>query len=148
MAYNFDAAWQSFARVFSGDRMQTRAGVRANSWVVPILEQVRGLRTNYLGSDRLHPPGNLRPRTRPIYPVISTISRIRLTSIQFAPHAIVPGMLEINTWEYMEPLWGSVQHIIFMLRVWFRRAMRNARNRPPLPDRRVMLRLTYNPALD
>ena len=149
MAYNFDAAWQSFIRIFSTNRMQVRAGIQANQWVVPIFEQVRGLRTNYLGSHRLKPPGNLRPRMRDVSPTVSTVgNRIRLPSIRYSPYARVPGVQEMNTWEYMEPLWGSAQRIILMLRVWFRRAMRNAGTRPPLPDRRVRPRLTYNPALD
>ena len=192
MAYNFDAAWQSFLRIFSNNRMQVRAGIQANQWVVPIFEQVRGLRTNYLeavkanfkdswpgrtghirrskiiqktskirykrlyesivktiktmaGSLRLKPPGNLRPRMRDVY---STRSIYRLPSIRYSPYARVPGVQEMNTWEYMEPLWASAQRIIFMLRVWFRRAIRNAGTRPPLPNRLPLLRLTYNPALD
>ena len=95
----------------------------------------------------LKPPGNLRPRTREIYPKISRVgNRIRLPSIWYSPYARVPGVQEMNTWEYMEPLWESAQRIILMLRVWFRRAIRNAGTRPPLPNR--LLRLTYNPALD
>ena len=190
MAYNPDAAWQSFLRIFSTNRMQVRAGIQANQWVVPIFEQVRGLRTNYLeavkanfkdswpgrtgrirrskiiqktskirykrlyesivktikttaGSLRPKPPGNLRPRMRDVYP---TLSLRRLPTIRYSPYARVPGVQEMNTWEYMEPLWGSAQRIILMLRVWFRRAIRNAGTRPPLPNR--LLRLTYNPALD
>ena len=151
MEYNLDDDWQSFLRIFSGNRVQTRAGVHAHSWVVPILEQVMGLRMNYLGSDRLQPPGSLRPRTRNIYPRVSSVgprNSLRFPSVQFAPHATVPGMKEMNTWILPLRMYYSVQHIIFMLRVWFRRAIRNARNRLPLPDRRVRLRLTYNPALD
>ena len=191
MAYNPDAAWQSFLRIFSTNRMQVRAGIQANEWVVPIFRQVRGLRTNYLevvkanfkdswtgrtgrirrskiiqktskirykrsyesivkriktmtGSLWPKPPGNLRPRMRDVYPARSTV--YRLPSIRYSPYARVPGVQEMNTWEYMEPLWGSAQRIILMLRVWFRRAIRNAGTRPPLPNR--LLRLTYNPALD
>ena len=196
MAYNFDAAWQSLLKVFSGDQMQTREGVRENSWLLPIIQQVRG-RTNYLEAVKvnfrdswtgrtgrmrrskiiqktskirykrsyesivktiktmvgsLKPPGNLRPRTREIYPAISRVGNringVRLPSIWYSPYARVPGVQEMNTWEYMEPLWGSAQRIIFMLRVWFRRAIRNAGTRPPLPNRLPLLRLTYNPALD
>ena len=193
MAYNFDAALQSLSKVFSGDQMQTREGVRENSWLLPIIQQVRGLRTNYLEAVKVNfrdswtgrtgrmrrskiiqktskirykrsyesivktikttagslwpkPPGNLRPRMRDVYPTRSTVGR--LPSIRYSPYARVPGVQEMNTWEYMEPLWESAQRIILMLRVWFRRAIRNAGTRPPLPNRLPLLRLTYNPALD
>ena len=74
MAQSFIEAQQSLSTISSGDRRKTREGIARNSWVLPIIEQARGLRVNYLtdhprltsfhNSIRSTPPGNLRKRTR------------------------------------------------------------------------------------
>ena len=151
---SFDDAWQSLQMAFSGDRMQTREGMRRNSWLEPIVNQVRGTRQNYLmNHPRLspslqridpHPPGNLRRRTRLIRPRVFTFGTTPIPVIEYMDyHPIVPGFEFSNSLPaFVVPLrflW-NLKRFIFMIRVWFRRAMRNARNRRP--------RLTYNPALD
>ena len=158
---SFNDAWQSLQMAFSGDRIQTREGMRRNSWLGPIVNQVRGLRQNYLmNHPRLSPslqriesspPGNLRRRTRRVRPRVFTFGTTPIPVIEFDKNPIIPGLEFSNSLlAFVVPLrflW-NLKRFIFMLRVWFRRAMRNARNRPPLPDRRVRPRLTYNPALD
>ena len=142
---NFKDSWPGrTGRIRRSKIIQKTSKIRYKRLYESIVKRIK----TTAGSLRLKPPGNLRPRMRDVYPTRSTVGR--LPSIRYSPYARVPGVQEMNTWEYMEPLWGSAQRIILMLRVWFRRAIRNAGTRPPLPNRlpNRLLRLTYNPALD
>ena len=99
---SFNDAWQSLQMAFSGDRIQTREGMRRNSWLGPIVNQVRGLRQNYLmNHPRLSPslqriesspPGNLRRRTRPIRPRVFTFGTTPIPVIEFDNNPIIPGL--------------------------------------------------------
>ena len=112
-------AYVTLKMIFSNDPRQKREGLRANPWALPIIEQMRGLRTlrgPYLGSSWLPPKGSLRARTRDFYP--SGIHQPRPT-ILFAPNVVVPGAVQGLGFSFPERL-------IFGLRVWFRRTQKNA----------------------
>ena len=107
----------------SRDVEQQRAGVRANPWIRPILRQVQGTRIGYLGTPwLLKPPGNMRARIREIFPS----ERYQpVPGIVFSPDTIIPGMDEMGVWsEADRPT--ILERFLVRLRVWFRRAQKNA----------------------
>ena len=116
-------AMETLNMIFSGDVVKQRVGMRANPWMRPILRQVQGTRIGYLGTPwLLKPPGNMRARLREVYP---NRRYQPVPGIVYSPDTVIPGMEEMGMWsETDRPT--ILERFLLRLRVWFRRAQRNA----------------------